>query len=333
MKIGLFWDAAIGINSYYVKEGVAHAFSNNQPYMYHSSLSTTCFNASHNLPFLWGDGCFINLSEWTDKELPDLDLDLIFFSNERMGITDEQKHLYSIDKIRKKYKNAKITGHIKEVYVKEGRENNRLEFLKSCDGISVECFSREKLIKQYLEMEKLIGKEFNLISQPINIDYIYNNFYSNEKEKCIFAYTPNPVHRRGNTYEFCKYLAKKYNLPVEYKSTDGNKNSLSQSQFVKSWCNKIFHFNLDPTFIHPGQQCLLVANVGCINLGGNNESHSILYPGLDGLNLEHLEEKFVELLKDDQKITQTVSYAWDVLNKNYGFSTIKKQIETIYNLI
>ncbi len=324
---------AIGINSYYVKNGVAYTFNNNEPYMYHSSFSTTCFNASHNLPFLWGDGCFLNLSEWVDKELPDIDFDLIFYSNERAGITDEKKHSYSVNRIRKKYKNAKITGHIKEVHVKEGRENNRLEFLKSCDGLSVECFSREKLIKEYLELEKQVGKNFNLISQPINIEYIHNNFYSNIKEKSIFAYTPNPIHRRGETYKFCNYLSKKYNLPIQYKSEDGNKNNLTQSDFVKSWCKSIFHFNLDPTFIHPGQQCLLVASVGCINIGGNNESHSILYPGLDGIDLKHLEEKFVELLEDEQKITHTINYAWEVLNKHYGLNVVKKQVENVYNLL
>ena len=109
MKIGLFWDQAIRIKSYYVKGGAAYDFENNQPYSYHHSITPQCFSATHNFPFLWGDGCFINVSEW--DELPDLDLDLILYANERSGLDDITKERYSVKRIKNKYPKAKIVGY------------------------------------------------------------------------------------------------------------------------------------------------------------------------------------------------------------------------------
>ena len=53
MKVGLFWDSAININSYYVKNGVAYDYSKNEPYLYHHSVSPQCYPSTHNLQFLW----------------------------------------------------------------------------------------------------------------------------------------------------------------------------------------------------------------------------------------------------------------------------------------
>ena len=48
MKIGLFWDEAISINSYYVKDGTGYSFTNNKPYTYHHTVSPQCYTATHN---------------------------------------------------------------------------------------------------------------------------------------------------------------------------------------------------------------------------------------------------------------------------------------------
>lgn len=332
MKIGLFWDSAININSYYIKNGKAFRYLDHQPYFYHHAFSPECFGAVHNLPFLWNDGVFLNLSEWQEKNLPDEEFDLIFYSNERIGLTNDLKQKYSIDKLRDKYKTAKITGHLKEVNVKEDRFENRIEFLKTCDGLSAEAFSFMKTLPEFTKIKNLVGKELKFIHQPINIDYVFKNFYSNIKNKSIFAYTPNPIHRRGDTLNFATYLGKKYNLEVFKKDIHPNQkfDYISQFDFVKMWSKHLFHINLDPTFIHPGQQCLQVAAVGSINIGGNNESHSVLYPSLNGTDLNYLEEIFVELLNNPKKQIDTISYALETLRENYSFKTIKKQVEKIY---
>ena len=58
-----------------------------------------------------------------------LDLDLIFYACERSGLDDEYYDRYCVSRIRDKYKNAKVVGYLKEVYVKEHRFENRIKFL------------------------------------------------------------------------------------------------------------------------------------------------------------------------------------------------------------
>lgn len=330
MKIGLFWDVAINIESYYVNDGGAYKFKDGLPYVYHHSVSPRCFTATHNYPFMWGNGCFLNLSEWT--ELPDYDLDLIFYACERGGLINETKEKYSVDRLRKKYKTAKIIGYLKEVSVRSGREENRIEFLKSCDYIHAEAVTGMKTISEFLSIEKQVGKKLNFSSQPINIKYMYDNYYTNEKQLCIYAYLPNPIHRRGSTYAFSEYLGKKYNIPVIYKplTPDQKFDYMSQHDFVKMWSKCMFHFNLDPALIQPGGQCCQVANVGSINFGGLNESHDILYPTTSGNDLKYLEKKFVEVLNDKNKQFEIIEYAWNKLNEVYSFNTVKSQIESLY---
>lgn len=330
MKIGLFWDMAIGINSYYVKNGCAYKFIDNNPFTYHHSLSSKCFSATHNYPFLWDNGCFVNISEW--DELPDYDLDVIFYANERAGLINETKSKYSVEKLKQKYKNVKVVGYLKEVYVKEGREENRIDFLKSCDFIHAEATSTMKTLPEFLSIQEKVGKKLNFTNQPINIKYIFENYYTENKEKCIYAYLPNPIYRRGETYAFANYLGKKYNIPVKTKPLEKNQkfDHMSQHDFVKLWSPNLFHFNLDPSPIHPGGQCCQVANVGSINFGGLNESHEILYPTTSGNNFEYLENKFVELLNNEQKQFEVIKYAWEKLNQIYSFNTVKSQIESLY---
>ena len=60
MKVGLFWDEAININSYYVENSTGHRFLDNKPYTYHHSVSPQCYPSTHNFTFLWGDGVFLH---------------------------------------------------------------------------------------------------------------------------------------------------------------------------------------------------------------------------------------------------------------------------------
>ena len=75
MKVGLFWDEAISLRSYYVKDSEGHTFDDN-PYIYHHSVSSKCYPSTHNFTFLWGDGIFLNLSEWDN--LPNFNFDVIY---------------------------------------------------------------------------------------------------------------------------------------------------------------------------------------------------------------------------------------------------------------
>tara|TARA_R110000850_G_scaffold194824_2_gene321331 strand:+ start:309 stop:1304 length:996 start_codon:yes stop_codon:yes gene_type:complete len=331
MKIGLFWDQAIRIKSYYVKDGTAYDFENNQPYSYHHSITPQCFSATHNFPFLWGDGYFINVSEW--DELPDLDLDLILYANERSGLDDITKERYSVKRIKNKYPKAKIVGYTKEVYVKPERKENRIEFFKSCDAVYAEAVTTMKHLDEYKNLEILTNKKFDFNAQPLNIDYFYDNFYSDEKINGIYAYLPNPQHRRGRTYEFAKYIGEKYNIPVKFKSLQpGQKfDYLSQKDFIKMWSPYLYNFNLDPIPLHPGGQCIQVASVGSINFGGVNESHTILYPETATCDEQILEEKFIEYQSNPEKQFEVIQNAWIKLNEIYSFNSVKNQLKKLYS--
>tara|TARA_R110000851_G_scaffold13015_6_gene44736 strand:+ start:3062 stop:4060 length:999 start_codon:yes stop_codon:yes gene_type:complete len=331
MKIGLFWDGAINIKSYYVKNGTAYDLETNQPYMYHHTVSEKCFPATHNFTFLWDNGYFLNLSEFVEKgiDFPDLEFDVIFYAAERGGLTNEHWDDYSVKRIKAKYPNATIVGYLKEVHVREDRVENRIKFLKSCDYIHAEATSTMKTLPEFLQIEKLVGKKLQFTNQPLNIDYLFEHFYSNEKINGIYAYIPNPTYRHGRTYEFAKYIGNKYNLPVFYKTQIDSIN-LSQLEFTKSWSQYLYHFNLDPSPFHPGGQVCQVASVGSINIGGMNESHSILFPETSGIDEELLEKKFVELLNNPQKQFEIIQYAFNKLNEMYSFNVVKKQIESLY---
>ena len=334
MKVGLFWDSAININSYYVKNGVAYDYSKNEPYIYHHSMSPECYPATHNLQFLWESGHFLNLSEWVDKDIdfPDLDLDVIFYACERQGLDDENWDDYSVERLKRRYPNTKIIGYIKEVYVREGRENNRINFFKECDGIHGEAYSYHKTLDEYLKLEKLTGHKINWHPQPLNIDYYYDKFYSDEKINGIYAYLPNPIHRRGRTYEFAEYISNKYDLSVYYKPLErGQKfDYISQSDFVKMWSPYLYHFNLDPIKIHPGGQCMQVASVGSINIGGLNEAHHYLYPETATCDEKILEDRIVEYLNNPEKRFQVIQNAWNKLNEIHSFNNIKSILEKFY---
>ena len=139
------------------------------------------------------------------------------------------------------------------------------------------------------------------------------------------------MHRRGKTYEFVSHLSKKYNLPIKHKPlSPGQKfDYLSQKDFIKLWSSCAFHFNLDPIDWYPGNQIMQVASTGTINIGGENESHHILFPDTAGCDLKILEEKFVEYLKTPEKRFEAIQYAWNKLNEIYSFKTVRQNIENL----
>ena len=330
MNIGLFWDEAINLNSYYAKDGTGYNYFTDEPYTYHHSVSSQCYPATHNFTFLWGNGSFLNLSQW--DELPDLDLDVIFYANERSGLEDEHYDRYSVSRIKDKYKDAKVVGYLKEVYVKEHRFENRIKFLNECDFVHAEAAGKMKTLDEFLKIEKIIGRKINFTNQPINSEFFFDNFYSDEKENSIYAYLPNPMHRRGTTHEFAKRMSNKFGLPVRFKSLNpGQKfDHLSMRDFIELWSPSLYHFNLDPIDIHPGGQCIQVACVGSINMGGTNESHSILYPDSATCDEKILEEVMEQYVKDEVARFKAIEYAWDKVNENFSFKKVRSQIKELY---
>ena len=336
MNFALIIDS-IGTNdmsSFYVKDNQACKFTDGTSYKPEHALgciNSKCYISTFNYPWLFDNGHFLNWSDFK-YDLPDLDLDLIFYACERSGLEDEHYDRYSVSRIRDKYKNVKVIGYLKEVYVKEHRFENRIKFLKECDFIHAEAASRMKTLDEFLKIEKLTGRKINFTNQPVNINYMFDNFYSNEKENSIFAYLPAPIHRRGKTYEFANYIGNKYNINVKYKPLEqGQKfDYLSQKEFVELWSPSLYHFNLDPINIHPGGQCIQVASVGSIHIGGLNESHHILYPDTATCDEIVLEDVLEGYIKDETKRFSAIEYAWEKVNENFSFNKVKNQIENMY---
>jgi len=339
MKIAYIYDCSTQ-NSYYVKNQTSYDFVENKPYIHQHSITPSLHVTGWNFPFLWGDGCFLNLEEWVDRvDFPDEDFDMILYSNERLGLDDDNYTKYSVQRLRDRYPNAKIVAYLKEVELsvhnREERSKNRIHFLKSCDGIVAHGVDSMKGLKDYTDMEELIGKKIHYVSHPVNINLYYDTFYSSNKQESIFAYLPNPIHRRAETYDFANYIGEKYNIPVRYKKLEINQkfDYLSLKEFVELWSPSSFQFNLDPSSTHPGQQAIQTANVGSINIGGLNESHHLLFPETATCDKKILEEKFEEYLKDVDKRFQVIEYAWEKLNEHYSFKVIKKQLTDLYEAV
>jgi hypothetical protein len=94
MKLAYIYDCSTQ-NSYYVKDGISYDFIENRPYIHQHSISSALHVTGWNFPFLWDDGCFLNLEEWVDRvDLPDDDFDMILYSNERLGLDDDNYPKY-----------------------------------------------------------------------------------------------------------------------------------------------------------------------------------------------------------------------------------------------
>ena len=306
--------------SWYVKD--------KEKYLFDVDTVHKVYNPFFNYCFFWDDGCFLNLSEWED-ELPDLDLDVIVYANERHGLDASNWDKYSVTRLKNKYPKAKVIGFIKEITVPPHRYKNWIRFLNECDYIVAPATANMQKLPVYTEIQSGLNKKINFFSTPHDIETVYDKFYSNVKNNTIFAYLPNPIHRRGRTLEFAEYIGKKYDIPVVKKPfTNGSNDAVHMSweDFTNLWSPCLWHFNLDPSNLQQGQHVVAVANVGSINFGGMNESHQVLFPETATCDESILEEKFVEYLENPEKRFEVITYAWNKLNELYSMDVVKKQL-------
>tara|TARA_R110002012_G_scaffold272708_1_gene458333 strand:- start:890 stop:1927 length:1038 start_codon:yes stop_codon:yes gene_type:complete len=334
MKFAFIIDS-MSYNSYYVKNNTAYNLKTHKPYFDSLvSINANCWNNSMNYPWLF-DGHYINWKEYEYK-LPDLDLDVIFLTIERC-LTREAEHPWiDINNIRKKYPNAKIVGYMKEVWMggafdyNDPRHQARIKFLNQCDvvahnrpvingrtGSSITDISSEIKVPMYF------------IAQPHNISYYYKHF-GGDKDLAIYAYEPHRMQSKSITGKFAEYIGKKYNIPVVYKTrpTDGGFHT-PLHDFVSEWSKCAFHFNLDPIEYYPGNQCTQVASTGCINIGGINDNHHILFPQTSTCDTDILEKMFVTYLNNETARHNAIQYAWQQLHAMFSFDAVRTQIENI----
>ena len=140
------------------------------------------------------------------------------------------------------------------------------------------------------------------------------------------------IFTRKPLVEFANYIGEKHNIPVRFKSLQqGQKfDYLSQREFIESWIPSLYHFNLDPINIHPGGQCIQVASVGSMHIGGLNESHEILYPNSATCDEKVLEDLMDRYIGDENLRFQAIEHAWNKVNEEFSFKKVRTQIEEIY---
>lgn len=306
------------VSSYTVRNDKAYKLSNPEdPYQFHHSIGNECFMGFWGYPFVF-EGSFINWSEW--EVLPDLNLDLIFIAIE----SDYQK--YTIQKLRSAYPNATIIAVIKETWNWSMQWQQRLQVYNQCD-IVFSCVSERHLTK-YLPELSLCQRKVVFLPQPVNIDYMYDHYYSESRNECIFSYFPSHNGSRvGQTEQFTNYISKKYNVPFV------RENAPLWADFLKLWTPCTFHINLDPIAMFPGQQAMQCAAVGVIHIGGENDSHTILWPGTATNNLQVLESKISEYLTDYDSRINAIQFAFNRLNEMYSYSAVKTKTNELLKLI
>jgi len=307
------------VESYIVKNNKAYKFKNeNEPYKFHHSLGNKSFIGFWGYPFVF-NGCFLNWSEW-ENELPDLDLDVIFVSIENKFDT------MTIFKLRKKYPNAKIFYVIKELWNWNTNWNKRIEVCNEVDDVLSPIFNYNLLTGI-----STCNKNIYFLPQPVDIDYLYDHYFMENKQEKIFSYFP--VHnssRLGETLKFTEYISKKYNIPYIRMHTD-NQIQNKWKNFLDLWTPCTFHFNLDPNLHFPGQQAMQCAALGIINIGGLNDSHKILFPDTYTNDFDILEHFFYEYINDYEKRYNVINNAWIAVNNIYSYKSVKNRFEIINN--
>ena len=310
------------VESYTVRDNKAFKLKNPElPYQFHHSVGNECFIGFWGYPFVFG-GHFINWSEW--NTLPDLNLDLIFVAIE----SDFQR--YTIAELRRTYPNATIVAVIKETWNWNQQCMQRLQVYNQCDHV-FSCVS-ERHFQTYLPELSQCTTPVSYMPQPVNIDYLQDHFYNEIRDEVIFSYLPAwNVSRIGRTEEFTKYISDKYNIP--YIRTHTNNNTNQWHDFLKLWTPCTFHFNLDPMPMFPGQQAMQCAALGVIHIGGENDSHKMLWPETATNDFDRLEYCFSTYLNDYNKRLAVIQSAFDKVNDIYSYNSIKSKTLTTLNLL
>tara|TARA_A100000164_G_scaffold328358_1_gene315352 strand:+ start:215 stop:1252 length:1038 start_codon:yes stop_codon:yes gene_type:complete len=343
MKLAEVWDYTGHLESFYVKDNTALSYKTNEPYMYGHSISPQCFLQGPVYPWLWDGSYFLNLRDWDGVPPKDTSVDIVLYINERVGLQNEFYEKYRVDNIRRQFPNAVIVGQVKEIppafnsghLTLPERPQNRIKFFNDCDHVNIPAPPAGSYYNTpyFNELKNQLNKELVCTPGPINVDYVFDHYYTNEKLYSIFSYTPHTHHRRGSTLDFASYIGDKYNIPVYTKPLNEETQKfdyLSSHDFVNMWKTHLYHFNLDPTDTQPGQQCKQVANVGSINIGGLNDSHHLLFPDTATCDWDKLEEVFVKYHEDENLRYQVISNAWEKLNKLFSFETVRNALKESY---
>ena len=309
--------------SYFVKDNKSYKLkaSNLEPYGHHHSIKNECHLGIWGWPFVFKNGYFINWDEW--DELPKLDLDVI------MVALEKQPGKYNVNMLRNAYPNATIVSFIKEDYWTNYTLQQRLDFFNQCDYITfpwnIEHDNDPNGILGISTLEKLVNKKVHYIPQPHNIEYLYNNYYNEDKNLQILNYKTPEVSEGERTDDFVTYISKKYNIEVikhvvKYKGPEHKQ----WEEFLNGITTSGFCFNLD-TVRSGGSMAVQCAALGILNIGGVQDSHEILFPNTATNDWQLLEKSFDNYYNNKKLHFEAIQNAYNKAIDVYSYKSIYKK--------
>lgn len=297
MKFALACDSS-NVDSYFVQNKKVYTFSG-KPYFRNHHIKNECMMGFWNYPALF-DGYFINLRQ---GEYPEEDFDIIF-----AAIESDIKYLEILNKL---YPKARIIGTLKEAVKRADVRNYLIE--------ETEAFAIPYLTFNYFDKYGYNApKKLFKIPQPINIAYLKSKFSCKVKEH-IFDYSNDWAGgRRGANSKFLENL--------DYPNI--HKRDSHWENFINMWKGSKYMVNLDPTsnFGQQGTQC---AALDTVMLGGENDSHKVLFPDLAFSNIEKLIKKFKTLEADNTYYSKVLSFASEKVEEVYSFEAVRKLITNL----
>ena len=309
--------------SYYVKDGKSYRFETDEPYSHHHSIGNECHLGIWGWPFLF-NGYFLNWTEF--DELPGLDLDIVM-------VAIEKNPNYNVDILRKRYPNATIVSFIKEDYWSRLSIDQRVEFFKSCDHITfpwnIEYEQGGMLGVKTLS--ELCGREVHYVQQPHDVDYLYDNYFKEDKLIQILDYKTPEKSPGEDTESFVNHISKKYGIPttqhiVKYRGPEHSQ----WEEFLSGITDSLYCFNLD-TVKSGGSMAVQCAALGIINVGGVQDSNEILFPSLATNDLNQLEDIFKTIHNDSDKREDVIQTAFNKARSHYSHDAVRERFLGVVN--
>ncbi len=312
MKFAMIVDGCVQ-RSYFVQDKKSYRLKSNNldPYGHHHSINNECHLGIWGWPFVFGDGYFINWTEW--DELPKLDLDIV------MVAIEKHPERYNVSMLRKAYPNAIIISFVKEATWINVTPQQRLEFFNQCDRVTFPWNVKSDID----ELESILNKKVHYIPQPHDISFLYDYFYEEDRNAIILDYKA-PERIANNS--IISDISNKHSLPwkkhvVKYKGPDHKQ----WQEFLNGIKDCAFCFNLDdsPYGGSMGVQC---AALGIVNFGGIQDSHEILWPDLATNDENILKKKFEQIINNPVLHNTYVENAFERAQSIYSHAAVKDQL-------
>ena len=315
-KVGFLIDKILH-ESFIVNDDGCFKMKTGEPYSHHSSVENKTAFGVISWPYAF-KGDFIKLIEW--DELPKNDYDVVMVAIEKFF------GKYPISMIRKAYPNAIIIGTMKENSNLDRNYNKIVNVYNQCDAVIMPFYNT--LEKLYPNFKSDVTCPVYHIAQPYDIEYLYNKFYTEERNESIFSYIAPDPNRHGETERFAAHLGQKFGIPVVRQAVKYFHGRSQWHDFLKIFSSNTFNVNCDPAS-YQGHQGIQSAIFGIVNVGGMNDSHQILWPETATLDLDILEQRVEEYITNPAKRIEVLKYAWKKLWEYYSYDAAQLKLINI----